>query len=222
MAAEEQLLTRFAREFARGAVLFREGDKGQEMFVVRSGLVGISKSVRGVEKFLSTLGPGEFFGEMSVLNGKPRTATATVLEESQLLVIDPKTFEAMLRGNGEIALRMIKKLADRLAEADAQIENLLLHDPGSRVVHYLAHAAESRGKAEKEGVRVPLQIADLPATLGLKPEQVKESMQKLTRAKVATFAVDWVLVRDLRKLQELRHASEAREKLGDPEGRPLR
>jgi CRP-like cAMP-binding protein len=190
------------------------------MFVVRSGLVGISKNVRGVEKFLSTLGPGEFFGEMSVLNGRPRTATATVLEAAQLLVLDPKTFEAMLRGNGEIAVRMIKKLADRLAEADAQIENLLLHDPSSRVVHYLVHAIDARGKPEADGVRIALQIADLPATLGLTPEQVKQSMQVLTWAKVATFAVDSVLVRDPPKLRELKEASETREKFGDPHGTP--
>jgi CRP/FNR family transcriptional regulator, cyclic AMP receptor protein len=207
MAVEDQLVTRFARDFPRGSVLFREGEPGKEMFVVRTGLIGISKNVRGREKFLSTLGPGEFFGEMSVLNGRPRTATATVLEDAQVLVIDPKTFESMLRGNGEIALRMIKKLADRLAEADAQIENLLLHDPSSRVVHYLLHALGARGKPEADGTRVPLQIADLPATLGLTPEQVKTSMQTLTKAKVATFAVDSVLVRDAAKLRELKESS---------------
>jgi CRP-like cAMP-binding protein len=157
---------------------------------------------------------------MSVLNGRPRTATATVLEDAQLLTLDPKTFEAMLRGNGEIALRMIKKLADRLAEADVQIENLLLRDPKSRVVHYLLHAIEARGKPEADGTRVPLQIADLPATLGLKPEQVKQSMQDLTRAKVATFAVDSVLVRDADKLRALKETAAAREKFGDPHGTP--
>ena len=58
--------------------------------------------------------PGEFFGEMAILNNEPRTASAIVEEDSQLLVIDPKTFEAMIKGNSEIALRMIKKLSQRL------------------------------------------------------------------------------------------------------------
>jgi CRP-like cAMP-binding protein len=218
--SDDQLVTRYARDFRRGEVLFREGESGREMYVVRSGLIGISKNVRGTEKFLSSLGPGEFFGEMSVLSGRPRTATATVLEDAQLLVIDPKTFESMLRGNGEIAVRMIKKLADRLSEADVQIENLLLRDPDSRVVHYLAHAVEARGKPEAEGIRVPLQIADLPATLGLKPEQLKESIQALSRAKVATFAVDSVLVRDAGQLKRLLQSSEAGEKFGDSNGSP--
>ncbi len=199
MGADDQLAKRFGKTFAEGMnVLFRgEGDEGREMFVIRSGQVAISKRVRDVEKQLSTLGPGEFFGEMSLLTKKPRSATAVLLTDAMLLVIDPKTFEAMLRGSAEIAVRMIKMLADRLTEADLQIENLLLRDPGSRVVHYLLHATESRGQKNGAGSVLPLQIADLPAILGIGPEQLKEALQRLTRAGVATFQVDQVQIADL-------------------------
>ena len=70
--------------------------------------------------------PASSSARWPILNNKPRSATATCAEDCRLLVIDPKTFEAMIRGNAEIAVRMIKKLADRLQEADEQIENLLL------------------------------------------------------------------------------------------------
>ena len=123
--ADDPLYERFGREFQAGEILFSEGDSGKEMFVIQSGKIRISKKVRDVEKTLVSLGPGEFFGEMSILNNKPRSATATVEEPAKLLVIDPKTFEAMVRGNAEIAVRMIKKLSARLQEADDQIENLL-------------------------------------------------------------------------------------------------
>ncbi|HXN56364.1 MAG TPA: cyclic nucleotide-binding domain-containing protein, partial [Myxococcales bacterium] len=126
MAGEDQLFQRFGREFSKGTVLFKEGDPGKEMYVVQSGRVNIVKTVRDTEKVLATLGAGEFFGEMSILNNKPRSAGATMAEDGKLLVIDPRTFEAMIRGNVEIAVRLIKKLSDRLQEADAQIENLLL------------------------------------------------------------------------------------------------
>ena len=215
MAGEDQLAQRYGKAFAKGSVLFREGDEGREMFVIRSGEVAISKTVRDVEKQLSTLGPGEFFGEMSIITSKPRSATATVLSDSQLLVIDPKTFEAMLRGNGEIAVRIIKMLASRLAEADAQIENLLLRDAGSRVVHYLTYAAGARGTKDGDGVVVPLQIADLPSTLGLRPEQVKEVLQKLNRGGVATFQADQVRIPNLEKLGEFREFLEMKEKFGE-------
>src|SRR5512140_2082174 len=138
--ADDQLFHRFGREFARGTVLFREGEPGKEMYVVQSGRVNVSKNAGDVEKILASLGPGEFLGEMSILNNKPRSATATCAEPSKVLVIDATPFEAMIRGNAEIAIRMIKKLADRLQEADDQIENLLFHDASSRVVHFLATA----------------------------------------------------------------------------------
>src|SRR6478736_5527674 len=136
MSAEDTLFQKFGREFPEGTVLFREGEPGKEMFVLQSGKIAISKNVRDVQKVLAILGPGEFFGEMAIISNKPRNATATVHEDAKLLVIDPKTFEGMIRGNSEIAIRMIKKLAERLSEADAQIENLLLADPNSRVIHH--------------------------------------------------------------------------------------
>ncbi len=123
--ADDQLFQRFGKEFPQGTVLFREGEPGKEMYVVQHGRVTISKQVGDVEKILASLGPGEFLGEMSILNNKPRSATATCAEPAKLLVIDAKTFEAMIRSNAEIAIRMIKKLSDRLAEANEQIENLL-------------------------------------------------------------------------------------------------
>ena len=121
MAGEDALFQRFGKEFKRGDVLFREGEPGKEMYVIQSGKVNITKTVRENAKILATLGAGEFFGEMSILNNKPRSAGAVVAEDAKLLVIDPKTFEAMIRGNVEIAVRLIKKLSDRLQEADEQI-----------------------------------------------------------------------------------------------------
>src|SRR6266542_2022474 len=131
--ADDQLFQRFGKEFPPGTVLFREGAPGKEMYVVQHGRITISKQVGEVEKILASLGPGEFVGEMSILNNRPRSATATCVDPSKLLVIDAKTFEAMIRGNAEIAIRMIKKFADRLAETNDQIENLLFSDSSSRV-----------------------------------------------------------------------------------------
>src|SRR5512140_794046 len=169
--ADDPLFQRFGKEFPRGTVLFREGDPGKEMYVVQSGKVTIHKRVGDVEKVLTTLGPGEFLGEMSILNNKPRSATATCSAASKLLVIDAKTFEAMIRGNAEIAIRMIKKLADRLQETNEQIANLLFHDASSRVVHFLATAAE-RAPRGAAGHRVEMKQAELGGWLGIKPDQV--------------------------------------------------
>src|SRR4051812_3912309 len=105
----DSLFPRFGREYAAGDVLFREGEPGELMFVIQTGAVRISKQVGGDEKVLAVLGPGEFLGEMAILNGKPRTATATVIEDARCLLIEAKTLESMVARNTEIAVRLIKK-----------------------------------------------------------------------------------------------------------------
>jgi CRP/FNR family transcriptional regulator, cyclic AMP receptor protein len=214
MGAEEQLFQRFGRAFPKGTVLFRDGEPGKEMYVVQQGKVNISKRVGDVEKILTTLGQGEFFGEMSILNNAPRSATATCAEDSKLLVIDPKTFEAMIRGNTEIAIRMIKKLANRLQEADHQIENLLFRDASSRVVHFLAVAAE-RGAKTPAGQKIDIAPKELPARVGVKAEQVDEVLMKLLKARIVSVHPDGLVVPDVAKLRHFLEFLQMKAQFGD-------
>jgi CRP-like cAMP-binding protein len=212
--ADDQLFQRFGKEFAQGTVLFREGEPGNEMYVVQQGRVTVSKRVGEVEKILASLGAGEFLGEMSILNNKPRSATATCAVASRLLVIDARTFEAMIRGNAEIAIRMIKKLADRLAEANAQIENLLFADASSRVVHFLATAAEkaARGPA---GHKIEVAPKELPARVGVKPEQADDVLMKLLKAKILAVHPDGFVVPDVSKLRHFLEFLQMKAQFGD-------
>jgi CRP/FNR family cyclic AMP-dependent transcriptional regulator len=203
MANEEALFQRFGREFPAGTVLFKEGAPGKEMYVLQSGKVCITKNVRDVEKVLAVLGPGEFFGEMAIISNKPRTATATVTETARLLVIDPRTFEAMIRGNAEIAVRLIKKLSDRLADAHVQIERLLVADPQSRIVHAILQAAVSRGRRLDGGeLEVDLLVRELHAELGVSEPLVTSLLERMERAGLVQRSEDKMLVRDLDRLQE--------------------
>ncbi len=214
MAMEDgQLLQRFVREFPRGTVLFREGEQGREMFVVQGGRITISKTVGNVEKILSTLGQGEFFGEMSILCDRPRSATATVAEDARILVIDPKTFEAMVRTNSEVAIRMIKKLAERLQAADDLISNLLLRDVSTRVVHYLVTAAE-RAVRGNGPARLAVTKGELPDLVGAERAQVKDIMAKLVRAGVVDLRGDAIVVPEIPKLRQYLAFLEAKAQAG--------
>jgi CRP-like cAMP-binding protein len=215
MAAQDRLYQRFGKAFPVGTVLFRDGEKGAEMYVVRKGQVTLAKVVGLAEQVLATLGRGEFFGEMSLLNDKPRTATATVTEEAELLVIGPEAFESMVRTRAEIVIRMLKSLASRLDEADQQIEELLLKDSSNRLAFYLAHSAETKGTLDPAGVRVTMRIADLPEELGLSPAQLKKAMQRVARAGLARFEADGFVVTDLKRLGEFQDTLEARAKIGE-------
>jgi CRP-like cAMP-binding protein len=215
MAGEDALFQRFGKEFKRGEILFREGEPGKEMYVVQTGKVNITKKVRETEKILATLGAGEFLGEMALLNNKPRSAGAVVAEDAKLLVIDPKTFEAMIRGNVEIAVRLIKKLSDRLQEADEQIENLLLRDPNSRVVHYLLQGAIKRGKETPQGKLVAVNVAELHGRMGLTLAEVQEAVSKTAKARIIAVVPEGIVVPDTGKMQKYLEFLEMKERFGD-------
>jgi len=215
MAGEDALFQRFGKEFKKGDVLFKEGDVGKEMYVIQSGKVNITKTVRDTEKILATLGAGEFLGEMAILNQKPRSAGANMAEDGKLLVIDPRTFEAMIRGNVEIAVRLIKKLSDRLQEADEQIENLLMRDPNSRVVHQLLQNAQKRGKDTPQGKLVTVNLNELHGRMGLSAEEVQEAVNKTAKARIIALVPEGVVVPDLGKMQKYLEFLEMKERFGD-------
>ncbi len=215
MSAEEALFQRFGKDIPRGTVLFREGDPGKEMYVIQAGKVAISKKVRDVEKVLAVLGPGEFFGEMAIISNKPRNAAATIEEEARLLVIDPRTFESMIRGNAEIAVRMIKKLADRLSDADAQIETLLLADPHSRVVQHMLEQCQSRGRQGEEGIEIDFSPRDLPRELAVGEPAIRFMLQRLERSGLIEVQGDRVTVRDTARLFDFLRYLEMKWKFGE-------
>jgi len=108
----------------KGETIYVEGDLGTEMYVVQSGAVRIFRAVGGVKQELAIMEKGDFFGEIAVLEGLPRTASAEALDACELIEINSATFDKMIRGNIEIAVRMLRKLSNRLQEANSKIELL--------------------------------------------------------------------------------------------------
>lgn len=189
-------LERFARDFPPGTVLFEEGQPGDYMYVVQSGEVEIRRQVGETERVLAVLPPGEFFGEMAILNGRPRSATAVVRTAARLLVIEGKTFEAMLRARPEIAMRIIKSLATRLENANQHVELLLLPTPNHRVVQCLRHMAEEQmtlaGATFTTGtaILVPKRVEDIASRVGLPVHEVIEVVDRLRSARLVMLAED--------------------------------
>jgi CRP-like cAMP-binding protein len=215
MSAEEALFQRYGQEYPKGTVVFTDGEPGKQVFVLQSGRVEITKKVGDLETRLAVLGPGEFFGEMAIISNKPRSATAVVTEDSKLLVIDPKTFEGMIRGNSEIALRMIKRLAERLCDASEQIENLLLMDPDRRVVHRLLQVCQSHGRPTEEGVEITFSAREQPTHIGVGEASIRGILTRLERAGLVERRADRVTVRDTARLQDYLKYLEMKWKFGD-------
>ncbi|MEJ7728073.1 MAG: Crp/Fnr family transcriptional regulator [Polyangiaceae bacterium] len=198
----DPLFARFGREYRAGEVLFREGELGEVMFVVQSGAVRITKDVAGEERVRATLGPGVFRGEWPILNGKPRTATATVVAPTRCLVIEAKTLEAMVARNAEIALRLIKKLAKRLDSADTLVEILMHKDPKARVILALARHADAFGEAAEDGIRIRTTADDIAREVGVNPSVARDVMDRLARLRLAKEEGGAVVVADVARLHD--------------------
>ncbi len=209
---QTQLFSRFGKKVPAGTVLFQEGDRGEEMYIIQAGKVKISKKVRGVEKTLAMLEKGEFFGEMSILNDKPRSATAETVEDSDLLVIDRKTFDTLIRGNPEITVRFIKRLADRLREANEQMEALMIKDNTSRLVNILAKQVKDQKKAGE----LSISVDDLAGLAGIEKALAKTILEKLASVKIIELtAAEMVRILNQEQVDRLLKYLEMREIFGE-------
>jgi CRP-like cAMP-binding protein len=124
MSAEKNPFAKFLNRFKKGTVLFHEGDEGEDMYIIQNGKVAIKKRVPHGDTTLAVLEKGDFFGEMAILERMPRSASAEVVEDSDLIVIQSELFGDMIKSNPEIAVRMLRKYSLRLRETTKQIEQL--------------------------------------------------------------------------------------------------
>ena len=120
----------FVVQYGGGERIFTEGDLGTTMYIVQSGRVRLFRMSGGNKRVLGTMEKGDFFGEMSILEGLPRTTCAEAEEDAELIEINSMTFDKMIKGNIEIAIRMLRKLSIRLRETERRVEELQ-SPPGS-------------------------------------------------------------------------------------------
>ena len=124
MAEKSNPFARFVKHFETGTIVFREGDEGDEMFILQSGKVAIKRRVPHGEITLAVLEKGDFFGEMAILERLPRSATAEVAEAGDFIVISGEMLGDMIKATPEIAVRMLRKYSLRLRETSRQFDQL--------------------------------------------------------------------------------------------------
>ena len=133
----DELLQRFSRTYAPGAVICREGEDGVEMYIIQKGKVRVSKRFAGKTHVISILEKGDFFGEMAIVNRTQRTATVTAVDDVELLVFDREGLQNMIARNVRIALTIIDKLCRRLQAAHLKIQHLVKRDARGLIVLHL-------------------------------------------------------------------------------------
>jgi CRP-like cAMP-binding protein len=177
------------RRFRRGEVLFHQGDPGEALFVVTSGTVKISlPSEEGDEAIIATVNPGEFFGELALLDGAPRSATATALEPTETLALARPRFRELIAAEPALRDALLAALAEELRRLTTHVQELHFLDITGRLAARLTHLATSQGTVATDGaIRLDARLtqSDLASMIGA----TRQSVNKL----LGIFADDRLL-----------------------------
>jgi CRP/FNR family transcriptional regulator len=169
------------RAVVRGHVVFNEGDTGDRLFIVLDGKVKISRAaLDGRENLLAVLGPGEMFGELSLFDPGPRTATATAVTESTLASLDHDDLRPLLLDQPAVAVHLLRALAQRLRRTNEAMADLVFSDVPGRVAKALLELSEKFGDVESDGVRVrhDLTQEELAQLVGASRETVNKALSE--------------------------------------------
>jgi CRP/FNR family cyclic AMP-dependent transcriptional regulator len=170
------------RRFAVGVPLFHEREPGEAVLVLTSGRVKLSCVTEGGrEALLGIREPGDLIGEMSAIDGSPRSATATALEPVEVIVVSREAFVAFLDRTPGVALLLARALARRLRDADRKRIEYLAQDTVGRVCSRLVELADRFGETESDGVHIELAITqeDLAGWTGSSREAVIRALRTL-------------------------------------------
>ncbi len=170
------------RIYRAGQPIFIQEDPGEEMYIILEGSVKIVReSLSGREITLAFLGKGNFFGDMALLDGYPRSASAYAVSDSKLLMLRRVDFENHLLRKPESARNLLRFLSVRLRRANSKIQDLALLTVRERLAAYLAELAEKEGTASETGILLPKEVnhSFLASALGTKRETISRIAAEL-------------------------------------------
>ncbi|GLR11605.1 Crp/Fnr family transcriptional regulator [Chitinimonas prasina] len=167
-----------AKTYPKGAIIINEGDAGSSMFLLMQGRLKVFVSdSNGKEYVLAVLGPGEYVGELALLDDEPRTASVETEEQSTFLVIQKEDFLALLHNHPNIQFKVLVSLVRRTRQLTEAVKNLALKDVYSRVrLLFEDLAVELEGVMQIEGHMTQQAIAD---RVGSSREMVARIMKEL-------------------------------------------
>jgi CRP/FNR family transcriptional regulator len=178
-ATLESVLT--TRTVSRGHIVFREGDEGDRLFIVIDGKVKISRAAAdGRENLLAVLGTGEMFGELSLFDPGPRTASVSAVTDATLASLDHDDLRPLLFERPGVAVELLQALAQRLRRTNEAMADLVFTDVPGRVAKALLDLAEKFGISEADGVRVrhDLTQEELAQLVGASRETVNKALSE--------------------------------------------
>ena len=190
---------RFAKNFEPGSVIISEYEPGDCFYLIQSGRVQLVKCVNGKKKNLDILMPGEFFGEMAILENTPRSATCVAIDKVEVLEFNKQNFEILITGNPQIAMILIKLFCKRIYDQKRRFKTLVISDPQARIgdVFLMFDEMNPCPNPNERSRRFNLTIQDVAHWAGLPIGQVKDEMTKFVEKHKIEIFTNYMIVNNI-------------------------
>jgi CRP-like cAMP-binding protein len=165
------------RRYPRGEPLFLRGDPGSFLYLIERGRVKIAlTSIEGKEMILALLGPGDFFGELALLDGGERSADAVVIDDAELLLLGREDFLRFVEHRPRVALHALEVLSRRLRQTDQLVHDAAFFDVPGRLASAILRLAETLGQPVADGVLISRRLTqvELADMIGASRESVNK------------------------------------------------
>jgi CRP-like cAMP-binding protein len=196
------------QRYKKGNIIVLEQEAGAALFIIVSGKVKVVRMDEdGREVILSIFGPGEFFGEMSLLDGLARSASVVATAKSELFMIHRRDFLALLHQYPQVAISLLAELTMRLRKADTQIKSLSLKDAAGRVANVILMVADDSGVFRKGKVEIddlPLQ-QDLANMAGTSRETVSRILHNFAKKNFISLIGNKMVINDFEDFRKMFH-----------------
>jgi CRP-like cAMP-binding protein len=193
------------RRFRRGDIIFQKDEPGHALFIVERGSVRIYvPSAQGNDLILAVLGAGDFFGDLSLLDGRPRSASAAASVETTLLALERTDFIAMITSRPAAAMAVLEAVSLRLRDTDEMASDLAFLDVGGRLAKKLLELAGSHGVQRPAGgtlIDLPVTQEELANMIGVTRESVNRNLSDFRKMGLVQNQGRKLIIRDPERLR---------------------
>ncbi|QQR91484.1 MAG: Crp/Fnr family transcriptional regulator [Myxococcales bacterium] len=198
----KRLFESYGREHRAGESIFHEGDASDLCYLLQEGRVRLAKQIRGIERGMSVLRPGELFGEDALVSKGVRANSAIALSDVTTLAFDRETFGMLLSNNPDVGFRLLEQLVHRLRDAEERLENSMLRDHPSRVINTLLKLAGA-SKSKASPLTLDLSPLELSGRAGLDVDAVKAVVLQLREGGYIKIQQEQLVIMDVDALKRL-------------------
>lgn len=195
---------RFQKTYEDGQVIITEFENGETFYLIQSGAVQLSKCANNTNKNIDILRPGEFFGEMAILDNSPRSATCVAMGQVKCLEFNKANFEILVSGNPQLAIILLKLFCKRIYDQKRRFKILVISDPQARLADVFCMLDEMNPiQARENSRRFNVTTSDMAHWSGLPQEIVKEEIKKFVTSRKIELFDDHIIVANIKDMRRI-------------------